>query len=430
MQWILKCSGIGLGALALAVVAHAGEVWVVAPSGGDFTTIQAAVNAASDGDIVLVRPAASYPAFHVSGRSLAIVSSNATVRTILGEVRLEAVPAGGLCTLSFLSAKGAASGASGVSLSSCEGAVRLQSCNAVSNSIGNGLYVPHSPGLRVESCSQTALFAVQAAGGSYSTQSVPTPGGHGLVSSNSTVHVLGGQFSGGKGGQGDSDDGDDGGAGGHGILVDGGLLSALGAGCRGGQGGHGEMSDSEVLGCPPGGNGGPGGHGVQVQGLAGSQATLRYEACLFLGGAGGGGAISLCGGPMGSPGSAGQPTKALGLTSLVDLGPVVRYLTASTIVRENQALQLVARGAAGDQVWVRVERFAPIAGSRAVPQLAKPIFLGTIPASSVLAVTWPVSELGPGVEGRIVRLSPTFKDPSGSNFSAPDFVSVLVDSGF
>ncbi|TAJ24609.1 MAG: hypothetical protein EPO68_01225, partial [Planctomycetota bacterium] len=45
---------------ALAASAHAAQVWVVGPTPGpgiDFTSVQAAVAAASSGDVILVRPA-------------------------------------------------------------------------------------------------------------------------------------------------------------------------------------------------------------------------------------------------------------------------------------------------------------------------------------------------------------------------------------
>ena len=69
-----------LAASFLAVSpAFAADVHTVAPTPGaaDFTTIQAAVDAALDGDTVLVRSATSYAAFTLDGKGLSIVADSA-----------------------------------------------------------------------------------------------------------------------------------------------------------------------------------------------------------------------------------------------------------------------------------------------------------------------------------------------------------------
>lgn len=65
--------------LSLVSPAAAG-VLTVGPSGQMFTSPQAAVDAAVDGDVVLVHPG-SYFAFTVDGKALAVVAGgNVTVR--------------------------------------------------------------------------------------------------------------------------------------------------------------------------------------------------------------------------------------------------------------------------------------------------------------------------------------------------------------
>ena len=81
-------------------------------------------------------------------------------------------------------------------------------------------------------------------------------------------------------------------------------------------------------------------------------------------------------------------------------------------------------------MWMCIERFVPHMGALAAPQLARHTFLGVIPSSGVLLHSITVPELGPGVEGRILRLHPLFVDGGGTSHGAPDSVSVVVDSAF
>jgi pectin methylesterase-like acyl-CoA thioesterase len=60
-------------ALALSAAALADVHVVDASGGGDFTTLQAAVNAAADGDTLLVR-SGSYDGFLLTGKGLSIVA--------------------------------------------------------------------------------------------------------------------------------------------------------------------------------------------------------------------------------------------------------------------------------------------------------------------------------------------------------------------
>ena len=70
-----------LALLLLAPLASA-DVLVVSPT-GPYMQIQAAVNAANDGDLVLVKPGLSYSGFHVQAKSLTVVADNWTSSTTL-----------------------------------------------------------------------------------------------------------------------------------------------------------------------------------------------------------------------------------------------------------------------------------------------------------------------------------------------------------
>jgi len=71
---------LALTALVLTATAHA-DILVVRPVGPGFTDIQSAVNAAQDGDLILVKPSTdpefSYPAFTINDKSVSVVGSPA-----------------------------------------------------------------------------------------------------------------------------------------------------------------------------------------------------------------------------------------------------------------------------------------------------------------------------------------------------------------
>src|SRR5689334_20349069 len=74
-----------LGAFVLAPLALAAPngVTVVAPSGGEYADVQPAIDAAADGEIVLVR-AGSYGPFTVSGKSVHVVADAGAVVDVNG----------------------------------------------------------------------------------------------------------------------------------------------------------------------------------------------------------------------------------------------------------------------------------------------------------------------------------------------------------
>ncbi|MCA9002114.1 MAG: hypothetical protein KDB61_09335, partial [Planctomycetes bacterium] len=84
----MKTLALGaLAALASLTTAHA-DVLHVGSNPGDFADIQSAINAASEGDTILVEPS-QYDGFTVDGKSLTIIPSQvAAVFQLLGPVHL------------------------------------------------------------------------------------------------------------------------------------------------------------------------------------------------------------------------------------------------------------------------------------------------------------------------------------------------------
>jgi hypothetical protein len=116
---------LSLAVLALAVPTRA-EVHVVAPTVGpgvDFTDLQTAINAAAEGDTILVRDGAYGPYFYIAGKSLSVVADGASVRLTTGiNIGDPALWIGGLSQGQEVLVRGLRC-EMGVAVSQCEGAV-------------------------------------------------------------------------------------------------------------------------------------------------------------------------------------------------------------------------------------------------------------------------------------------------------------------
>ncbi len=412
--------------LGIHTSASATDVLVVG-SGGPYFTINQALQAASDGDIILVKTGGQ-SAFTVDGKSVVITISSGGQLAFDGQMVVRNVGAGGLVAISGLKSNAQQAPAQpGAVLSGNAGGVRLQDCGSVGTKTVLGGSGQFAAGIVIENCASAVLFRCTMLGGTHSAPGTGdgTPGGYGLYSNESSVHLIGTSVTGGKGGPANDDDhGHSGGAGGNGVVIDSGVLTGISMIAVGGNGAGGKPGDGS-LSCNNGGNGGAAGHGVVVGGFS----TLRRKPGVTMtAGLPGSGAPSFCGGSAGQAGAAGQGL-VVGPSALDVLLPgVARYLTASTVVREQQNMNLTFTGQPGDEVRVRVERFQP-SGSPS-KQLANPITIGIIPSTGNLVANVPIGELGAGVQGRILRLYPEFMDVNGEVFSSPDAVCVLLDSAY
>jgi hypothetical protein len=85
----LRCTRRFAGLIALSMAPLTGQVtWIVdAQGGGSFTTIQAAVMAANDGDIVLVRPTATYDwTLQVVAKGLSVLGAGPGFTSVTGSL--------------------------------------------------------------------------------------------------------------------------------------------------------------------------------------------------------------------------------------------------------------------------------------------------------------------------------------------------------
>jgi hypothetical protein len=405
----------GLAFLVLGASARS-EVLVVSSSGGgQFTNLQSAVNAAQEGDTLLVKPGA-YSSFTIDGESLTVAADTGGPVTVYGSVVVRDLSAAQQVVLSGLVVTGAtttsmadAPGA-GLVVTGNAGAVRVESCR-FEGAIGYGdgwsvdaqdcctqdhhhwgwegaILDANSGGVAFVGCtfvggrgSDAQLYCYCGEGG---------PGGDALRLSGGLAALYDCDLVGGRGGS----NGWAGGPGGAGIRL---LASTLcgvfasGSTFQGANGGDGyDFVYSE---------GGAGGDGV----VLGTGTIAQFLECTSAGGMGG-----LACGHVFPPGPDGVPQSGSGTAFTF---PVPRLVLESpSLVREGVDFPLTVRGRPGDVVNLYFgtrTAFRATAMWRGV-LLARATFapgqghlvgiLGPIPASGVLTASFRLPPLGEGIE--------------------------------
>jgi hypothetical protein len=239
-----------LGLLAMPSSLHA-EVLIVDDDGsGDFLDMPSAVNAAAEGDIILVR-APHVTAFTLFAKSLTIVGipSGEESPTVHGELIIAGLTAHQQVVLSTLQLQGNVgppgyTGGVALTVVDSEGLVSLWHCDlrgGPGSAVGSDLPQPGGIALIAYSVASVALSSCTLVGGSGSA-TVPQAGDGGIGMSVASASVFLAQTSveGGVGG-GDIATTATGGAGGAGLLIELGTLftGGLDVVLRGGDGGAG-----------------------------------------------------------------------------------------------------------------------------------------------------------------------------------------------
>jgi hypothetical protein len=285
-----RCLPCSCAVLLLPSLAFAG-VLRVGPGG--FPTPQAAVDAALDGDTILIAPG-NYPGFTITDEALAIAVESS------GVVNCGAVIVENLSSAKNVLVDGLRiSAASGIALKlrSNLGSVRIQSCSLtgasamVSNPsiIGVGAYVTNSTDIVLRECTIDGGSGYSAWGASAGTD--------GLFARTSRLTLYGCTVRGGHGGWADPDSSHWGGGGGDGLETPDSFVLAQETTFTGGSGGSG--GDGDFL--SPGGGGGSGGHGIHLRADSpGTSPEAITRACTLTGGMGGIGGF--WGGPWGANG--------------------------------------------------------------------------------------------------------------------------------
>ncbi len=120
--------------LALALLAPLGtasQIVVDPGGGGDFTDLQAAIDSAQDGDVIVVR-GGQYPQITIHDRSLSILASLGTTPIVHG-IRIQNLAAGRAVLSRGLESVATGGGNNALYVLQCEGTVRVEDCTLTSD---------------------------------------------------------------------------------------------------------------------------------------------------------------------------------------------------------------------------------------------------------------------------------------------------------
>ncbi len=379
---------LALAPALLALPATAQTVHVVDDDGGvDFTDIQSAIDAAADGDVILVR-SGSYFSANVDAKGVTVVADQGHSVTINGQ-----------CSVTNLAPNQAVNftqleiiGAPAVSLSVNDGPILIEDCFLRGE--GVPIFLSAS-GAEVFSCADVtfANCFIQAL--------TPQSSDPGLEAANSNVNVFHCLVTGASGLTQLP--------GGPGAQFSGCELFAAQSDFVGGQGGDGTPADIFV----PCSNGGQGGSGLTISNGTGCNALVRLQGVDTIGGAGG---------PATDPGCTAGPS-GLGLDHisgnvifLNTTGTDTHGLTADFPVRAGTPANLQITGQPGELSFVMYSTgtaptFFPFLNGVSIPDNPlQSVFTGVIPVSGALSVPVNVA-LPPGADFLGVYLQTAYWTP-------------------
>lgn len=385
---------------ALAAPTPADVVVVASDGSGDFTTIQQAISATADGDLIQVR-GGTYGEFLISNRSLTVTAELGERVSIIGTVRVRNLAANRDVLLSNLDVIGQITGTAesghGLRAQNCAGSLRVQNCTFRARQtelpVGTGDNDGRA-GASIVNCADVVFVESEFYGGAgrdiYNCCENGTTGGNGIASSASHLalfHCRAEGFEGGYSGWG--------GRGGHGVVVRAIGLYSSGSTFVGGKGGFG---DDFIYG--PGGDGGD-----AIFADAGSASSL-LDSTLIPGEPG----------DSFLPSAGAQPGAQIGGAGTVAISSVpARRITSTNLSWSAGQASLRIEGQPGDRVHIvssegTAYRFRGSANgvwTLTAPNAIQALALGTnnpavvtLPASGVLNMGIDLPALGAGVEAR------------------------------
>ncbi|HUR27746.1 MAG TPA: hypothetical protein VM509_06145 [Planctomycetota bacterium] len=278
-----SCAVLLLPSLAFAGVHRVGP--------GAFSTPQAAVDAAIDGDTILIAPG-NYPGFKITDEALAIAVDPSGIVNC-GAVVVESLSSAKNVLVDGLNVT-AASGMA-LKLHSNLGSVRIQNCTLTgASSVASNPGIVLGAGAFVTGCGDVVMRNTTILGGGGYSDWGASSGTDALFARGSNLALYGCTVRGGYGGWADPDSSNWGGSGGDGLESPDSFVLAQQTTFTGGAGGGG--GDGDFL--SPGGGGGAGGHGVHLRAdTSGTSPEVVTRACNLSGGSGGMGGF--WGGPWG-----------------------------------------------------------------------------------------------------------------------------------
>lgn len=298
MQKFSSYALVGLALASLCSDSQAQKVWVVDALGGpgsDFTDVDPAVDAASDGDTLLLRNG-FYSDLVISGKGLSVIADFGATPTVFGVVVRNLGPAqyalvSGLTISSPFDV--------GLRVNQNMGGVWIEDCQ-IEGAYGEGLvahpnFDPHGkPGGVISDSALVTFINCDVTGGTgdsglYWPDHWFGGGASALEFRDVDSGVVQGcRLTGGHGGSVDSDDeSSSGGSGGSGVLALSSAVSVLDCDLFGGNGGNGGTDFDWLFGTTCG-NGGSSGAGVWADGVGTFAPSFRLANLDFTPGLGGG----------------------------------------------------------------------------------------------------------------------------------------------
>jgi hypothetical protein len=318
--------------LSAGAATRAQTVWTVDITGnGDFTWFFQAVDAAASGDTIIIKSSDTDSLFDtptdIDGKVLTVVGDS-PAPTLVGPVLVRNQPAGTTTVLRHLDVKSLAfsplSGTTSLTLLDNAGTVW---CEDLVGSGGAAPTLALSGGLgaRVQNSPSVVMLGCKLTGGAGHTADPPfspaaSPGGQGLLATNSHVNAVACEFRGGAGGNGTTSAGGKGG--GHGVESIGSTILLSGSLVAGGS------SNTSCGTCP-------------ADGLhADAASSVPWLSTTFQAGFN---FVFPPGSPIDAPAGV-----------AMDLADASRTLTISAPLREGQAGTIAYKGEQGDSVGVFV----------------------------------------------------------------------------
>lgn len=420
----LACSFVSL------VMDARADVRTVGGASPQFPTLQAAIDAAVDGDVVLVGPG-TYAGATIAGKGIALVGEGAALVQLTDTLQVQATSAGQTVILSGLEVTLFPTGfGSALRIENCAGLVRAQDLLLQGASSPDSVHVAQSARVSFSHCTlrgspavfvgmvpvgpSVALAADASTLALYDTAVVgqagqsamffgtggfslgPYPGAVGMrASGSSTCFVSGGEI-------------------------------------RGGAGGAGRSAICFPA-ATPGGTGANGAPALEID----ATSHLERLETVIVGGPGGvgGSAASACGMAGGIPGSAAADVAGTP-ANVVTINTSHRRLTAHSPARELTNVSFDFGGQPGDRAILitslaaRHELYPPFQGVILYGVGVRRIPLGLVPGSGTISYALPLPDLGAGVQEQERFFQALFIDASNQITLSDPFTLVTLDSAF
>ena len=366
-----------MAGLLLATPLAAEDVHVVDASGGsgaDFITIQAAIDAAAGGDIVLVRPGTYVEDVVIDGKSLTLIGDAASQEdVVVANLLVRNVGSGDAVAIRRLLLEGGSViEAASLRIEDCEGAVWVEEVRVDGPPrpfVSGGVRTLNGRDVSFIRCtfnpafnlSQATVHATWSKVQMFETTVIGRSGADGPLVTE---------------------------AGEEAITLQSSQLYLYGSTVTGGRGGDGIGT------CGPGSTGGDG-----IRMVESYPWVYRFESEVN-GGAGGSATGSCVNGEAGTAYREVSPS-----SKLLDVPGRWRGFAVTSPVRDDGTMTAVYRGYPGDLVWVGIG-MTPSARRKGKrydgPLMLNPfpcIFVGVVDETCVLTQELRVQDLGPGVEG-------------------------------